>query len=517
MSAKSKGFSTMKTTPPPRTNEPAIFSDEEIALADARIKIAQKKARRRTFAAITVAILAVLALITFALYPSLSRTFKRYRLQSTQDARRASMTSLERIHVELLPTWIIHIANQRDQAEVTQYGELSSFVEKEDPGALPLVEELRELLLQRDRVVELADSLLAIINLWNARQEEAGQPWWLAANVVASPRTSYFYVKSYKILADFDVLVDERPYRTRISARADNLNIVESMLGHTSPGEDGAFILADRLYDFSLGEIWPLLLEDPSMLEPRDAAFATYVRSELASLIDPSQFELLTRFATTRHELEQVLGAVRARRESCGSTFSIMQLPWNGFPEDQLDQLERYVDRDRYDECPSLTEEELATLRDATDTLQGEPRLQVAVEHLVSAVSRAIAVHEARHAADHHTANGLLEALSCSACDEGRLSTSARAELSAYLATFSSSPNPYTALYQTCSLDLQGATPHASALRFAFPRLGIDCDATPPEDLAARASALESTLFGRSSTIVLPAKKYPDRIELYRK
>lgn len=499
-------------------SEPNLrFSDEEIALAEAQIQRARQKARRRTIAAILFASIAVLALVTLALYPSLSRSFKRYQLQSTQDARRASMTSLERIHVELLPSWIIHLSNQRDDSEARHYAELTTFLQSEDPGALPLVEELRTLLLQRDRLVELADSLLAIIDLWNARQEEAGRPWWLAANIVSSSRTSYFYIKSYKILADFDVLVDDRPYRTRISARADNLNVVESMLGHTSPGEDGAFILADRLYDFSLSEVWPLLDPDTSHMAPRDAAFSPHVRQELQRLVEPSHFSLLTTFASTRHDLEQVIAAVRARKESCGSAFSIMQLPWNGFPQDQIAQLERYVDRDRYEPCPSLTEEELDTLREATATLQDEPDLQIAVEHLVAAVSRAIAVHEARHAADHHTANGLLEPLACDACDEAHLSTSARAELSAYLATFAASPNPYTALYQTCSIDLHGPTPHATALRFALPRLNVDCDSAPPSDLARRARDLEQSLFTRSSEIVLPPEAYPLQIELYRK
>lgn len=492
------------------------FSPEDLDKADALLDQIKQKQRRKKLLLLILVPLIILAIIAAILAPHLSERWKIYTLKRSLNVDHVNMSTIERVHVQLLPGWLIHISNQHSK-EPQKFDDLVATLQQEDPDAVALVTELRDMLLQPDRLVEFADALLAIVDLWNQRLEQAKLPWWVEANVMSSRGKALFYVKTYKILADFHVQVGNQPHRTRISARADNTNIVESMLGHTSPSDKGAFILADRLYDFSLSQVWPLLQQEPSTLKDRQRAFSQPIKEEVKNLLTPEDYKRLTTYAEQRHNLEQAIASIRERRQTCGSNFSISHLPWDGFPEHEFDRLRRFVERDRYADCPSITEDELNTIERATDALADDPKLQQSAGALVSAMARAITVHEARHAADHTTQNGLLEPLPCPQCDDAGLSTIARAELSAYLASFAHKESSMLALYQACSVRDAHGTPHANALRFALPKLQTDCDTTPPSDLSARAQRLEQDLFGRSDTITLPKSNYPEHLELYKK
>jgi hypothetical protein len=475
-----------------------------------------RASRRRMIIAALLTILVILGL-SFAIFgQDIRREWRHQATMRDHAERHANMTQLELAHVEHFPSWIIELSNQRPD-EPDAYAALTLTL-ADDPISLQLLDELRGLLLDRDSLLDHAERLLAIITTWNGRMDQADKPWWVDGNILTSAQGSLFYIKTYKVLADFTVKVSALPYRTRINARADHTNVVESMLGHTSPHQDGAIILADRIYDFSLREIWPLLatMGDDEEIDPTQRTFAPRVRAELQRALPQALFELLTTHAHSRRQLERVLTSVRERRTSCGSNFSISDLPWRGFPEEEMTQLRRFARQDLYNPCPSIKEEEVATLASASEALSAEARLEGAVEHMVAYVSRPISIHEARHAADHAVAKAFTQPLDCTTCDEAGLSRAARAELSAYLATFASDELPYTALFQTCGIDLQRGTPHASALRFLLPRLEVDCASAPPDDLGARARQLELELFGRSDAITLPAN-YPERIELYKK
>lgn len=475
-----------------------------------------RASRRRMFIAALLTVLTILGLGFVIFGDGIRREWRHHATMREHAERHANMSELELAHVEHFPSWIIQLSNQRPD-EPDAYTALTLTL-AEDPISLKLLDELRALLLDHDNLLDHADRLLAIITTWNGRMDQANKPWWVDANILTSAQGALFYIKTYKVLADFTVKVDALPYRTRINARADHTNVVESMLGHTSPHQDGAIILADRIYDFSLREIWPLLapMSDGDDIDPTQRAFAPRVRAELQGALPGAQFELLSMHANSRRQLERVLTSVRERRTSCGSNFSISDLAWRGFPEEEMTQLRSFAKQDLYNPCPSIKEEEVATLANASEALSAETKLEGAVEHMVAYVSRPISVHEARHAADHAVAEAFTQPLACITCDEAGLSRAARAELSAYLATFASPELPYTALFQTCGVDLNRGTPHASALRFLLPRLGVDCTSAPPDDLVRRAQQLELDLFGRSDAITLP-KDYPERIELYKK
>ncbi|MEM1349957.1 MAG: hypothetical protein AAGI01_15460, partial [Myxococcota bacterium] len=429
--------------------------------------------------------------------------------------------TLERVHADLLPAWVI------DQSRVHQTGDsaaaeasfetLVDALGEDFPEGAELIGELRDLVVEDDALTEHPQDILGAVRTWNKFMDRIEQPWWLDGNIMATPASVFFYTKSYKILGDVQVSVDTRDYRTRFVARADRTNIRESFLGHTSPDQDGAIILADRLYDFTTRDLWPLM--DPSLDEGRDgrmSAYADLVRAEVHAGISAESAALLQRTASERQSILDVLDAVRGRR-SCGSTFVITELPWNGLPSDEYKLIEQYAHRDRFDKCPAIRKEEAERLITSSEALKDlGPELERAVGELVAHAARAVSVHEARHADDHAQANGFKEPLSCAPCDKVNLPRASRAELSAYLASFAHESTGYTALFQACAIIDDGNTPHAIAMRVFSRRFDEDIcrGAPPPEHLKQRAEALELEFFERSHSITLPSN-FPSSLELY--
>lgn len=491
-----------------------LHTPEQDADADALIARYARRARQKNILAVLLALLATLGIGWLLVGKSITRAVRRASLEVSSRERLASMSSMERVHAELLPSWTISASN--DSPENPEDFELLMQALKEDPDASSLLEDLREQIADRERLPERGDEILETIKLWNRLMDRAETPWWVDGNVLISPKRSFFYLKTYKILADFSVTVGEdHTYRTRMAARMDHTNIVESFLGHTSPNQDGAIILSDRLYDVSLREIWPLLARELHQgATAREALFKPFILREARALLPSEALAMLQTHAPARAQLERALRQIRERR-ACGSTFMIRDLPWNGFPQEQVERLRSYADRDRYADCPSIKEEEIAIIAESSELLANDQDLQRAAENLVAHVARAITVHEARHAADHELASAFTQPIPCALCDTHRMSRATRAELSAYLATFADDHLAYTGLYQACGLDLARGTPHARALSVVLPMLEVDCEKRLPEDLSARARALEQEFFGRSDRVTLPAD-YPAALELYR-
>ncbi len=486
--------------------------------ADEALRRFERAGRIKNVIAAAIALSAILGISWFLLADPITRALRSLPLEWSEHERLAEMTTLERVHAELLPAWVIALSNNRSgQAEARAFQELREAL-AQDPDAVTMLEQLRERVTAEEGLAAASDDIFETVQIWNRAMDHADQPWWIDANIMTGSRRPVFYIKSYKILADFQVTVgDTGAWRTRIGARADNTNVREGFLGHTTPHQDGAMILADRLYDFSLREVWPLLAAPAHAddLTPRQRAFAPKVRAEVAAHLPEEAFARLAQHAPTRLKLERTLEAVRNRAD-CGSTFSITDLPWDGMPPDQIDLLRQYADRDRFTDCPAITDTEINAIVDTSEALREDTELQRAAEHLVAFVSRPIAVHEARHVADNATADAFTTPLPCARCDAHKMGRSARAEASAYLATFASGEAPYTALYQVCGLDFTRRSAHVVALRLILSDLGVACTRAPPEEIAPQAAALEEELFGRSDPVTLPRPTYPERLELYR-
>ena len=105
-------------------------------------------------------------------------------------------------------------------------------------------------------------------------------------------------------------------------------------------------------------------------------------------------------------------------------------------------------------------------------------------------LSRAVSLHELRHVLDGQRAGS--GPLPCPICPAS-LDAPARAELSAYLASFAAPGVGVLALYQAAYLrrafdeSAEESAPHAAALAFALDALLSTRDGGPPADLAVRA------------------------------
>lgn len=478
---------------------------------DALLAGLERRRRRVNVGLLLAALAALLALGAWLIRGPLDRPIRKL-LYTPEAVRTAPETLLERVHARLLPSWVIarsqaHLKGGLE-AEAEAFATLRAALDGQPP-LQKILDDLRALTADPARLPERAEALREAVGMWNAAMQQAGKPWWIEGGVLSSPRRAFFYLKSYRVLADTRTQVGDATHRARFVARVDRTNVVESMLGHASPHQDGAIILVDRLHDLALDEIWPLL--DPTTPDPQGA------RAALLAALPPTAAATLQATAPHRRALVKTTRAIAARR-ACGSTFRMARLPWQGFPIEEEALLESYARKyaAQRSECPGITHEEVAALVKASNALRDAPELRRAVEALVAQLARPIAIHEARHVADHAQADGLQTPLACAACDAARLSVRARAELSAYLASFAAPSTSATALFQACTLNLNRGTPHAAALRFALPRLGMPerCASPPPADLPARARDLERALFGRSDTITLP-EDFPAHLWLW--
>jgi hypothetical protein len=149
-----------------------------------------------------------------------------------------------------------------------------------------------------------------------------------------------------------------------------------------------------------------------------------------------------------------------------------------------------------------VTLAEAATIEQESAVLAQTRHLEAALDALTDHMMRGVAVHETRHVADEHRAHAFTRPLRCPACPR-ELGVLARAEVSAYLASFADEATGVTSLHQACRV-ANGTHANAIALGYLLPRLLPDgCAAGPPPDLHKRARQLEQALFGRSQPITL--------------
>ena len=436
-------------------------------------------------------------------------------LAQSGDHTPVSTDALTRVHTKLIPDWVILKSRAKTPKRKQRAARAHKLILDElssDPGAQALMERLGELVEAPQLLPERIEDIRQLVDTWNARMEKQGQPWWLEVSAMGRGEDMFFYTKSYRVLSDVSLKLGAQAHRTRIVARADETNIVESLLGHTKPGQEGAMILADRITDFSLHQVWPLLAPVDERTSIMERNFAPLIAQQAQNTLSADALATLQQTAPAQRALTRTLDAVRARAE-CGSRFMIAQPGIQGVPVKDFDLLKKYAHRDRMSACPSIKAQEVDSIIDASDALRTHDGLQEAVEALASMVSRGVAVHEARHDADHKNLGGFDDPLPCAPC-EGKLSKRSRAELSAYLASFAVKSVGPTALFQACSLDLRRNTPHAIAMRTALPLLGMEsCDAPVPANFSRKAQDAEMDYFGRSEMITIP-QEYPARLPL---
>jgi hypothetical protein len=426
---------------------------------------------------------------------------------------------LQRVHAELLPRWLVaqgkRAAGEGGEAEAIAFEALRGAVAP-DANLLALLDELHALSLP-SRLAEAPHRALYLTWAWSHYLDRQGAPFLVHGSVHAQGFGPLFTATIYTVYADAPVAVGSSTHRVRITSRIDGTNLREQYLG--AAGHDDAVVVVDRLRDFALDEVWPLL--DP-WLEQRTAArrsFAEPIRAEARAWLSPEAMQRLEHTAAARWSITEIVRTIEARRRSCDSGLRINDVPWEGLHPARLAGLTEVAQRHEGRDCPGITATEVEGLAQATAALHGDSTLEAALEELVAFTAEHVAIHEARHLADDEHADAFDEPLPCASCSEA-MSITARSELSGYLASLAWSPSPAVALFQACrslaadqGRPLEPGEPHREALELLQRRIGPVCLEGPPQELHALARHLEHEMLGRSDPIALP-ESFPRRLPL---
>ncbi|HYD54301.1 MAG TPA: hypothetical protein VEA99_16820 [Gemmatimonadaceae bacterium] len=426
---------------------------------------------------------------------------------------------LTRVHAELLPRWLIaqgkQAAGEDVAAEPAAFAELRAAVAP-DANLAALLDELHELSAP-SRLGEAPRRALYLTWAWSHYLDRHGAPFLVLGNVRARDFGPLLTATIHRVHADVAVAVGEAEHRVRITSRVDGTNLREAYLG--AAGHDDAVVVVDRLRDFTLDEVWPLLDPWLELRSPVQRSFAAAIRAEVSARLSPVAVRRLENTATVRSSIAEVVRGIEARRRDCDSGLRIDSVPWYGLPPVRLTRLAVAAEHHAERECPGITAAEVQVLARATEALEADVMLETALEELVALTAEHVAIHEARHLADAEHADGFDEPLPCAPCSEA-MGITARAELSGYLASLAWSPAPALALYQACrslapdqGKPLEPGEPHREALDLLQRRIGLVCAKGPPEELQALARHLEVEMLGRSDAIALP-ESFPRRLPL---
>ncbi|MCX4244069.1 hypothetical protein [Paraliomyxa miuraensis] len=424
---------------------------------------------------------------------------------------------LPQVHAQLLPRWLVAQGHRARgdgaEAEIEAWQALQAAVEP-DANLAALLQELREL-SSPARLRDDPRRALYLFWAWNDYLDHDHAPFMVQASVRAQGFGPSLAATIYHVHADAAVGVGSAEHRVRIVSRIDGTNLREAYLG--AAGREDAVVVVDRLVEFALDDVWPLL--DP-WLELRSvtrASFAEPIRAEARARLSAAALRRLQGSAAARWSIASTVRAIEARRRECDSGLRINEVPWSGFSSERLARLTEIASRHQDRACPGITTDEVGALARATASLRPDPALRAALEELVALTAEHVAIHEARHLADDALAEGFDEPLPCASCSDG-MGIGARSELSGYLASLAWAPSPALALYQACrslaaehGRPLPPGEPHREALELLQRRMGPVCHDGPPPDLRRLGRHLEQEMLGRSDPIALPPA-FPRRL-----
>jgi len=472
--------------------------------------------RRRVL--LTVAALVALATLAFVAArkgPAITAWFRgetdlrgRRRYHPARPPDRAALARIrfDRVHGELLPHWLIAVQREktfddRDRAEEA-LARLRLAIEP-DPNLDAITLELDARI--REDLAGNSARVRYLLWAWSAYLDSAGVPYRVEGSVVhprRSPAKLHFRV--YRVLDDARVGVGAQRYRARLLRRVDRTNLIEADLGHTSDADEGALVVVDTVFNFAVDDVWPLLdANDDPQRPPMQRAHAAFVRIEAARALPREDLARLTATAHARFAMLQAAASINARAW-CESALYIQRVPWRGYSL-ELVRAARAVARETPEDpdCPPLLPEEADDFAAGSAVMRETAGLDHALASLVVWVSRAVVVHEARHAADDREADGLRSEMRCAHCPPW-LRTSGRAELSAYLASFATPGIGHLSYFQACRAAGVGMGPHVDALTVASESLHRGGCLAPPGGLYTRAGRLERELLGHTSAVTLP-------------
>lgn len=422
---------------------------------------------------------------------------------------------LRRVHAQLLPGWVIEAARARRGRPHDEPGAFAALVGEagRDANLRAIVDELRPLVV--DDLEDDGGRALYLLWAWGDYLRRFRHPYWLQADVAERDEARVLQLSTYRVRHVTDVGLGAQAFEVRFVERLDGTTLREPFLGATRRGDDFATVVVDRVEDFVVEDVWPLLDEDDEPLSPMGRNWAPALRREVEATLRPSDFAQLQATAKLQRRLRSVVRGVR-RRRGCVRRRLLRRVGHDGLGDVRLRRLQGIVERERGRACPSLTPRELEELAVVSAKLRRRPQLPAAFDALVAVAARHVAIHEVRHLADHAQLGGLDDVLPCRSCRED-MPGEARAELSGHLAAIAWSEVPSLAMYQACLVVSREPTaPHAAAMDLLTTRLGRPCGSGPPADPAMVARQLETEMLERSEPIALP-RAFPRRLRSPKK
>jgi hypothetical protein len=422
-----------------------------------------------------------------------------YEPRHAIDRAALARIDFERLHTHLVPDWLA----EQSEAETPAGRRRAEYAYRElleeiapDPNLDALWRELHD----RIAADPIASAHRIEYLLWahDDYMDRIGQPFRLEASAFVRRERGHILARVYRSVADVRTPHGER---VRFLRRLDRAPFVETWLGRTDREEEGAFVVADRVLHFAVRHVWPAL--NPALderLPERERGLARGVRREVQAALDPYLLGVLSETAEDEQALLEAAASIESRH-ACGSRFRIFGLPYQGLNLHSRHMLRLALEASRDRECPDVTIDEATQLVSASERLRAQEDLEPALEGLVALVARSVAAHELRHVAD-----GPSDELACPGCAAGA-SPLARAELSGYLAAFSTPGVGYLAALAACSAPLPrdpSRSPDALAIDQATRSTLGGCERDAPTDLYARARRAERAFFGSRIAIELP-------------
>ncbi len=443
--------------------------------------------------------------------------FGKYNFIKERQQAAAAQEGMELVHARLFPHWLIEIANtpQPERADAKTFPALRQAVEH-DELLVGILDKMQAILIA-ENIDEKDGELLQLRWAWNRQLTELDEPYYLQADVVSINQNTIWVAEFYRTLAKTIVSAAEIPVDILIVERIDSTNSFEMYTGLAHAGATEAIVLVDRTFDTVVERLWPLLdtenspSETPEVEGSVESVMLDSVLTEMRLALAPEHVERLIATAPLRRELAEITYDL-INRKGCERSVRLQPASWDGYDPRTLDQLSVWAKIDRLESCPRATHKEADRLREISRTLQRDKPLKDALESMLAWLTRSTAIHEARHIADDQLVNGLEASLECELCPDS-MNTSARAELSAYLASFAWSDAPNTSLFLACMNNTSGRGPHRTALGVALRHLKTLCGKPPPPELSTRAQEVEESLFGRRQPIILP-DDYPKSVTI---
>jgi len=432
--------------------------------------------------------------------PRVARPF-----QPTQAVNPAVLAQIDwaRIHRELFPAWIIAMQHEPftvgyPEAERTFF--LLRAEAGKDPNLASLLTDLNEKMM--DNILGFSEDIHLLFKGWNDYLEGNGLAWRIEHHIENTPRGPRVYTLSYHVLADMQVDTKGEANRVLLLAREDHTNLVEPYFGQTTIEHEGALIVADRVADYATQQLWPIFGTRGAQSDLQ-RAFGPAVRREARSVLPEEVIGELANAADLRDSLADAVRSLRTR-SGCGGTVLIDDVAWTGLSQRALSMVHHAASRNARRNCKRLTNTDAQFLETTSNRLAGDAALEQSLGRLAGWLARAVTVHEVRHVADDRHAEAGSRTPACPSCPES-LGPNERAELRAYLAAFGTDGLGYVSLMQACGTGGHGPGPSGAALAYALSRLvPAGCDASPPDDLYARARLMETELFGSTEPIAIP-------------